>query len=71
MTETTVESIFGDKAGIVWRALNQNGPGTIADLAKATGLRREEIYSALGWLGRENKIAVEKRGRAMVFSLLP
>jgi hypothetical protein len=32
-------------------------------------LRRELVYSALGWLGRENKITVERRGRAMIFSL--
>ncbi|HOT06932.1 MAG: hypothetical protein A4E45_00125 [Methanosaeta sp. PtaB.Bin039] len=71
MAETTVEGIFGEKAGIVWEALNQNGPSTIDGIVKATGLRRELVYGALGWLGRENKIAVERRGRAMVFSLLP
>jgi len=69
MTETTVESIFGAKAGIVWEALNKNGPSNIGDIAKATGMRRELIYGALGWLGRENKISVERRGRAIVFSL--
>ena len=69
MTETTVESIFGVKAGIVWQALNQNGPSTIGDLVKTTSLSRELVYGALGWLGRENKILVERRGRAMVFSL--
>jgi hypothetical protein len=71
MTETTVESIFGVKAGIVWEALNKNGPSTIDNIVKATGLRRELVYGALGWLGRENKITVERRGRAMVFSLMP
>ena len=71
MEEITVESIFGLKAGIVWEALNQNGPSTIGDIAQATSLRREEIYGALGWLGRENKISVERRGRAMVFTLRP
>ena len=69
MTETTVESIFGAKAGIVWEALNKNGPSNIGDIAKATGMRRELVYGALGWLGREGKIAVERRGRAIVFSL--
>jgi hypothetical protein len=69
MTEITMESLFGTKAGIVWEALNQNGPSTIGDIAQATSLRREEIYGALGWLGRENKISVERRGKAMVFSL--
>jgi hypothetical protein len=69
MAETTVESIFGTKAGIVWKALNQNGPSNIGDLVKSTTMSREEINGALGWLGREGKIIVEKKGRAMIFSL--
>jgi hypothetical protein len=69
MAETTVESIFGSKAGMVWKALNQNGPSNPANLVKTTSLSREEIFGALGWLGRENKIIVEQKGRAMVFSL--
>lgn len=71
MTETTVELVFGVKAGIVWEALNKNGPSTIDNIVKATSLRRELVYGALGWLARENKIIVERRGRAMVFSLYP
>jgi hypothetical protein len=71
MTETTVESIFGAKAGIVWEALNKNGPSNIGDIAKATSMRRELVYGALGWLGREDKISVERRGKAIVFSLRP
>jgi phosphoglycerol transferase MdoB-like AlkP superfamily enzyme len=71
MTETTVESIFGAKAGIVWEALNKNGPSNIGDIAKATGMRRELVYGALGWLGREDKISVDRRGKAIVFSLRP
>jgi hypothetical protein len=69
MTEPTVEAIFGVNAGIVWEALNKNGPSIIGDIVKATGLRRELVYGALGWLGRESKITIERRGRAMVFSL--
>jgi hypothetical protein len=69
MTEPTVESVFGLNAGIVWESLNQNGPSTIDNIVNATGLRRELVYGALGWLGRENKIVVERRGRAMVFSV--
>jgi hypothetical protein len=71
MTEVTIESIFGVNAGIVWEALNKNDPCTIGDLVKTTSLSHEEVYGALGWLGRENKIVAEKRGRAMVFSLNP
>jgi hypothetical protein len=69
MKEPTVEEIFGVDAGIVWEALNMNGPSVIGDIVKASGLRRELVYDGLGWLAREDKIAVERRGRAMVFSL--
>jgi hypothetical protein len=69
MKEITIESLFGTKAGIVWKALNQNGSSNLANLVKTTSLSREEIFGALGWLGRENKLVMERKGRAMVFSL--
>jgi predicted small metal-binding protein len=65
----TVESTFGVNSGIVWKALNQNSPMTIDDIVKATALNPEEIYGALGWLGRENKISLETRGKVRLFSL--
>jgi hypothetical protein len=64
-------SIFGVNAGIIWQALNLNGPMTIDDLVKATALNPEEIHGALGWLGRENKISLETRGKVRFFSLMP
>jgi len=67
MTQESVESIFGIDAGIVWNALNKN----INDLMKATALQPEEIYVALGWLGRENKISVGTQGKIRSFSLRP
>ena len=69
MEGITVESLFGINAGIVWKALNQNGPSNLSSLVKSTSLSREEVFDALGWLGREDKIVVEQKGRAMVFSL--
>ncbi len=71
MPDVTIESLFGSKAGIVWEALNKNGPCNISTLVKTTPLSREEVYAGLGWLGRENKINAETQGRAMIFSLRP
>jgi hypothetical protein len=65
----TVESIFGVNAGIVWNALNLNGPMSIDNLVKATTLDPEEIYAALGWLGRENKVTLETQDAVRFFSL--
>jgi hypothetical protein len=64
-----VELIFGVNAGIIWESLNLDGPMTVDDLVKATDLPSEEIYGALGWLGRENKISVERQGTERVYSL--
>jgi hypothetical protein len=32
-------------------------------------MSREEVYGALGWIGRKGKIIVERRGREMIFLL--
>ena len=69
MKEMAIESLFGSNAGIVWKSLNQNGSSNLANLVKNTSLSREEVYGALGWLGREDKIVLEQKGRAIVFSL--
>ena len=69
MTKVAVEFLFGTNAGIVWKALNQNGSSNIRSLVKTTSLSREEVFGALGWLGREDKLVIEQKGRAMVFSL--
>ncbi len=67
--ELTAEAVFGITAGTVWEALNKNGPSSVADIAKTTGLKREMIFGALGWLGREDKVSIEKGERAIVYSL--
>jgi hypothetical protein len=68
-TSESVELVFGINAGITWESLNLMGPMAVDDLVKATALLPEEIYGALGWLGRENKISVERRGTERVYSL--
>ena len=68
-TSEAVELIFGINAGIIWESLNLNGPMSVSDLAEATTLLPEDIYGALGWLGRENKISVERKGTVRFYSL--
>ena len=64
-----VELIFGINAGIIWESLNLNGPMSVSDLVEATTLLPEEIHGALGWLGREKKISVEREGTIRFYSL--
>lgn len=46
---------IGENAGLLWNAL-QNGAQGIKSLKKATKLKNEELYLALGWLAREGKV---------------
>lgn len=54
---------IGETAGLVWRALAEGGPMSMAQLAKQVGQPRDTVMQALGWLAREDKVAIEEEGR--------
>jgi hypothetical protein len=54
-----ITSKFGEYAGKVWEKLNENSPLTEKQLIEKTGLKRNDVYSAIGWLAKENKILKE------------
>ena len=56
----TSEEFFGPSAGKIWEALKNNGPLTASKLCEVTELQEREVRSALGWLGREGKLNIEK-----------
>ncbi|GBU07489.1 hypothetical protein AwDysgo_08200 [Bacteroidales bacterium] len=47
---------IGSNAGLVWNALNEQESTCIKDVKKATKLSEKELFAALGWLAREEKI---------------
>ena len=47
---------FGQNAGKVWVTLNTNGQVNETTLLKNTRLTTNDLYAAVGWLARENKI---------------
>jgi hypothetical protein len=65
MTETV-----GTLAGAVWTALNENGALATKDVKKAAGLKSDkELYLAMGWLLREDKLNVADNGKTVTLSL--
>jgi hypothetical protein len=65
MTETV-----GTLAGAVWSALNENGAMASKDLKKAAGLKSDkELYLAMGWLLREDKLNVAEDSKTITLSL--
>lgn len=50
--------MIGAWAGLVWNALSETQTLGTKQIKKATKLKDKELYAALGWLARENKIAI-------------
>ena len=60
----------GTLAGAVWTALNENGVMTAKDLKKAVKAKTEkELFLAIGWLLREDKLNVEEDEKNINLSL--
>ena len=66
-----IESI-GTWAGEVYKALEKVEPRTLGmkELKKATKLKKDELMAALGWLGREGKIAISEDDQDVVITLV-
>jgi predicted ArsR family transcriptional regulator len=60
---------IGETAGVVWHKLADNGPMTLAQLAKEVGTPRDTVMQAIGWLAREGKIEIEDNGRKRLVTL--
>ena len=53
--------VIGLNAGLVWNALNNSEEKlTLKGLKKVTKLKDKELYAAIGWLSREDKISIEE-----------
>jgi hypothetical protein len=70
-TQTPVSCVerIGVVAGEVWTVLSENGPMTIAKLAKAIDEPRDMIMQATGWLAREGKLSIDDQGRHRMIAL--
>ncbi|MEZ3533013.1 MAG: winged helix-turn-helix domain-containing protein [Muribaculaceae bacterium] len=66
-----IDSI-GTWAGEVYKALENSGTRTLGFklVKKATKLKKDELMAALGWLGREGKIAVTQTDEDIVIALV-
>lgn len=56
MDKTTI----GFNAGIVWRSLDDHRKESYAELKEKCRLSDAELYAAIGWLAREDKIVIEE-----------
>lgn len=60
----------GSAAGKIWSFLSENGQASATKIAEGTGLDKNDVQRAIGWLAREGKLNVERKGKNEFFSLL-
>ncbi len=61
---------IGTAAGAIWTALNENGAMNTKDLKKASKVKTDkELFLAMGWLLREDKLVVIEEGKEITVNL--
>ena len=67
------KDVIGLNAGKVWEALSAADAMGVKQLKKVTKLKDKELFAALGWLAREDKIAIatdDKDEKESIISLI-
>lgn len=66
----TMTENVGLLAGAVWTALNENGTMAAKELKKAAKIKNDkELFLALGWLLREDKVEVKEDDKVITATL--
>jgi len=60
---------IGEVAGKVWMFLKQNGESNLNQLKKGIKADPNLTLQAIGWLAREGKLRIEKKGRFVTYAL--
>ena len=53
------KKFIGLNAGIIWRIISDQQKWKYSELKQKSGLPDKELYAAIGWLAREDKIEIE------------
>jgi hypothetical protein len=62
-----MKNLIGTNAGKIWNALDERLELSVKELQKTTKLRNSDLYLALGWLSKENKICLfEEKGELVI-----
>ena len=65
-----MNDLIGTLAGAIWNALNENGALNTKDQKKAAKVKTDkELYMALGWLLREDKVTITEADKVVTVAL--
>lgn len=60
---------IGETAGEIWSLRGEKGPLSLPALKRQVKAPAEVVLMALGWLAREDKLEVERKGRVQLLRL--
>ncbi len=60
---------IGETSGLVWAILREKGPMTLTALKRQVKAPPDVVLMAVGWLAREDKLEVERKGRVQLLCL--
>ena len=64
-----MNELIGTAAGQVWEYLSNNEEVTMAAMKKDLELKGDEATMAIGWLAREDKVELSKKGASVKIRL--
>jgi predicted RNA-binding protein (virulence factor B family) len=60
---------IGNAAGEIWHFLDKNGSASVTKITNETGISKNDVQRAIGWLLKEGKLSIEVAGRIETLSL--
>lgn len=60
---------IGHDAGKIWLLLSNHKKWSYTDLKEKSGLKERELFAAIGWLARENKIEIVQEAEELYVHL--
>ena len=67
--ETNLTFEIGENAGKIWKLLDVQGQASIEFISELTDIKIGQVYSAIGWLSRENKIRMICKNGQKIYEL--
>lgn len=64
-----MEAEIGDAAGEIWRYLDKHGVTTLSRLRQQVKLPEQIVLMGIGWLAREGKLKLVRKGRVVKLNL--